>query len=178
MQKGVWLNLSFSFNQIAVFFSGTTFGPQWVEFFSFSFFFCVCMCVLFHLFINLLFTLSYQNLWGFFFFVLLLWDWFVIEIALEDHSLLILSHSFPASASQENSNYTCRLLASLGCAGKVFASRKKAGFNQEEDAESDCQEGRLLNSSLTWSSLVKLVVRQQKSMVTKAELTLRMVLGQ
>lgn len=41
------------------------------------------------------------------------WDWFVIEIAPEDHSLLILSHSFPASASQENSNYTCRLFGSL-----------------------------------------------------------------
>lgn len=177
MQKGVWLNLSFSFNQIAVFFSGTTFGPQWVEFFFF-FFFCLCVhvCVISFIHQSFIYLIISESMR--FFFVLLLWDWFVIEIALEDHSLLILSHSFPASASQENSNYTCRLLASLGCAGKVFASRKKAGFNQEEDAESDCQEGRLLNSSLTWSSLVKLVVRQQKSMVTKAELTLRMVLGQ
>lgn len=41
------------------------------------------------------------------------YDWFVTEIAPEDHSLLILSHSFPASASQENSNYTCHLFGSL-----------------------------------------------------------------
>lgn len=150
---------------------------SWV-FFLFLFL-SVCACVCYFIYSSIFYLPYHIRIYEvFFFFVLLLWDWFVIEIALEDHSLLILSHSFPASASQENSNYTCRLLASLGCAGKVFASRKKAGFNQEEDAESDCQEGRLLNSSLTWSSLVKLVVRQQKSMVTKAELTLRMVLGQ
>lgn len=60
------------------------------------------------------------------------WDCFVIEIAPEDHMPLILSHSFPASASQENSNYTCRLFGILRsavllavCARKVFALVEK-----------------------------------------------------
>lgn len=71
------------------------------------------------------------------------WDCFVIEIAPEDHMPLILSHSFPASASHENSNYTCRLFGSLWravlhavCARKVFALVEMC-FNQEEDAKSD-----------------------------------------
>ncbi len=112
---GAWLNLSFSFNQkednCCIFLRSNAAVPlaqnEMVVIVPNSF--CVISFIHLLIFINLLFTISYQYLGVF----PPPYGWFVIEIAPEDHSLLILSHSFPASASQENCNYTCHLFGRL-----------------------------------------------------------------